>query len=115
MSIKTIFKKVIGVAEKPEQPKTPPVPQNTFLQDIYFTSNFHARAKECGLTEEHARLVYYEGDAVPGKENMKVMSYKGEELGVYAFRDRLTNQPVITAIWKRSPRRNPSPTSETRR
>ena len=33
--------------------------------------------------------------------NMKVAAYNGEEIGIYVFRDRETNQPVITAIWKR--------------
>ncbi len=71
---------------------------------MYFTSNFHAKAKEWGLTEEHARFVYYEGEPVKGKENMKVAMYKGEELGIYVFHDRLTNQPVVTSIWKRPKR-----------
>ncbi len=79
-------------------------------QDIYFTSNFHRKAKEWGLTEAHARRVYYEGDRVKGKgkENMKVMTYRGEEIGIYAFHDRETNQPVVTSIWKRKPRATPS-------
>jgi hypothetical protein len=70
--------------------------------DIYFTRNFHAKADAWGLTEDHARFVFYEGDTV--KANMKVALYKGEEIGIYVFRDRDTNQPVITAIWKRRPR-----------
>ena len=70
-------------------------------RDIYFTDNFHAKATEWGLTEEHARHVFYEGDPVKGKENMRVASYKGEEIGIYVFRDRETNQPVVTSIWKR--------------
>ena len=92
--------------EKREQPTrvSPTPPPNTFLQDIYFTANFHAKAKEWRLTEDHARLVYYEGDPVQGKENMKVMTYQGEEIGVYVFHDRQTNQPVVTSIWKRTPR-----------
>ena len=28
-------------------------------------------------------------------------AYKGEEIGIYVFRDEQTNQPVITSIWKR--------------
>ena len=51
----------------------------------------------------HARYVFYEGDPVKGKENMKIATYKGQEIGIYAFRDRETNQPVITSIWKRKP------------
>ena len=78
--------------------------KNTFEQDIYFTANFQVKAKEWGLTEEHARLVYYEGDTVKGKENMKIATYKGEEIGIYVFHDRLTNQPGVTSIWRRTPR-----------
>jgi hypothetical protein len=68
-------------------------------RDIYFTQNFHAKARQWGLSEDHARFVFYEGDAV--KANMKVARYKGEEIGIYVFRDRDTNQPVVTSIWKR--------------
>ncbi len=84
-------------------------PPNRFHQDIYFTANFRAKARECGLTEAHARRIYYEGDRVKGKgkENMKVMPYKGEEIGIYAFHDRETNQPVVTSIWRRKPRTTP--------
>jgi hypothetical protein len=32
---------------------------------------------------------------------MKVVTYKAQEIGIYVFRDRETNQPVITSIWKR--------------
>ena len=32
---------------------------------------------------------------------MKVAKYKGQEIGIYVFRDEQTNQPVITSIWKR--------------
>ncbi len=32
------------------------------------------------------------------------MVYRGEEIGIYVFHDRQTNQPVITSIWKRTPR-----------
>ncbi len=73
----------------------------TYLDDFYFTDNFHMKAKEWGLTEDHAKRVYYEGDRVRGrgKENMKVMNYKGEEIGIYVFHDRETNKPVVTAIW----------------
>ena len=90
--------------KNPRQPPSPPKPSNTLLQDIYFTANFHAKAKEWRLTEAHARRVYYEGDPVKGKENMRVMVYRGEEIGIYVFHDRQTNQPVITSIWKRQPR-----------
>jgi hypothetical protein len=45
--------------------------------------------------------VFWEGDPVKGKENMKVATYKGDEIGIYVFRDEQTNQPVITSIWKR--------------
>jgi hypothetical protein len=69
--------------------------------DIYFSQNFRAKASMWGLTEDHARYVYYEGDSV--KTNMKVATVKGEEIGIYVFRDRDTNQPVITSIWKRNP------------
>ena len=96
--------KVINlIVSKPDKKPSnnPNIPPNSFLQDIYFTANFHAKAKEWGLTEEHARRVYYEGDPVKGKENMRVMTYRGEEIGIYVFHDRLTNQPVVTSIWKR--------------
>jgi hypothetical protein len=96
------IKNNIGFNDKTEKRYNRSSSQNTFLQDFYFTSNFHAKAKEWGLTEDHARHVYYEGDTV--KENMKVATYKGEEIGIYTFHDRLTNQPVITSIWKRQPR-----------
>lgn len=90
-------------------------PTNSFQQDIYFTANFHAKAEEWGLTEDHARHVYYEGDPVKGKENMKVATYKGEEIGIYVFHDRQTNQPVVTSIWKRRPRGKSPPAHKTRR
>jgi hypothetical protein len=80
---------------------SPARPKRRSELDIYFTQNFHAKATEWGLTEDHARHVFYEGDPVKGKENMKVAICKGEEIGIYVFRDRDTNQPVITAIWKR--------------
>jgi hypothetical protein len=97
MNIGKLVKKVLGPAET--QP--PVIPQKRSERDIYFTDNFRARATEWDLTEEHARYVFYEGDSVKGKENMKVATYKGQEIGIYVFRDRETNQPVITAIWKR--------------
>jgi hypothetical protein len=78
--------------------------------DIYFTHNFRAKANEWGLTEDHARHVFYEGDTV--KENMKVVRYKGQDIGIYVFRDRDTNQPVITSIWKRQP---PGKSAKTQR
>ena len=105
MGIGRIIKQALRTPSRPQaQAASSTKPQSSFQQDIYFTSNFHAKAREWGLTEDHARHVYYEGDPVPGKENMKVAKYKGEELGIYAFHDRLTNQPVITSIWKRTPR-----------
>jgi hypothetical protein len=75
--------------------------------DMYFTAQFHAKAEQWGLTEDHARLVLWEGDVVKqgGKPtNMKVLQHKGEEIGIYDFRDEQTNQPVITSIWKQQPR-----------
>lgn len=87
-----------------------PPPRRRSELDIYFTANFRAKARQWGLSEDHARFVFYEGDAV--KANMKVARYKGEEIGIYVFRDRDTNQPVITAIWKRRFRgKNPPPPS----
>ncbi len=76
MSVTNILKKLLRSPGNP-QPKSNPSsnPENTFIQDIYFTANFHAKAKEWELTEEHARLCYYEGDPVKGKENMKAMRY----------------------------------------
>ena len=116
MDIGKIIKQTFHLpAQQDKQGSTHPKPQNTFLQDIYFTANFHAKAAACGLSEEHARLVYYEGDTVKGKENMKVMQYKGEEIGIYVFHDRLTNQPVVTAIWKRHPRSGTPPKAKTGR
>ncbi len=116
MDIGIIIKRIIpGTNRKSPQPSSPTKPKNTFEQDIYFTSNFHAKAKEWGLTEEHARLAYYEGDAVKGKENMKVMRYKGEEIGIYVFRDRQTNQPVVTSIWKHPPLDKGSNDAKSRR
>ena len=104
MSLKKITTRLIGNTDKTAVHSSKQQVKNTFLQDFYFTSNFHAKANEWGLTEEHAKHVYYEGDTV--KENMKVATYKGEEIGIYVFHDRLTNQPVITSIWKR---RTPKP------
>jgi hypothetical protein len=102
MSIGTLLKKIRSIATRrgaKDQP--PPKPRTRSEQDIYFTQNFHERADAWGLTEAHARHVFYEGDPVKGKENMKVATYKGQEIGIYVFRDRDTNQPVITSIWKR--------------
>ena len=104
MIILKIIKRTLRRQDR-QRRSLPADPPNRFHQDIYFTANFHAKAKEWGLTEEHARLVYYEGDTV--KANMKVMTYKGEEIGIYVFHDRETNQPVVTAIWKRKPRARP--------
>ena len=106
MGLTKLIKQIFRREKKPPHPKPPIQHPNSFLQDIYFTANFHAKAAACGLSEEHARLVYYEGDSLKekGKGNMKVMQYKGEEIGIYVFHDRLTNQPVVTAIWKRHAR-----------
>ena len=104
---KRIKQTVLGQGRLPRN--APARPPNRFHQDIYFTANFRRKATEWGLTEGHARRVYYEGDTVKGKgkENMKVMTYKGEEIGIYAFHDRETDQPVVTSIWKRKPRATP--------
>ncbi len=107
MNIGKIFKTIVRVSDLP-LPKSvhSTNPRKNPVEDFRFTSNFAAKAKEWGLTEDHARLVYYEGDTVKGKgkENMKVMMYKGEEIGIYAFHDRETNKPVVTSIWKRPKR-----------
>ena len=84
-----------------EHPVTETLPKPRSEMDIYFTAQFHAKAEQWGLTEDHARFVFWEGDPVKGKENMKVATYKGQEIGIYVFRDEQTNQPVITSIWKR--------------
>jgi hypothetical protein len=100
MSIGKIISDKLRITGRGETLSPSPVrPKRRSELDIYFTDNFHAKAKEWELTEEHARYVFYEGDVV--KENMKVASYKGQEIGIYVFRDRDTNQPVITSIWKR--------------
>src|SRR3712207_4134700 len=100
MQIGNFFKRF---ARKPARPRSrsnrQATPTSIARQDFRFTRNFAARAKEWGLSEEHARLVYYEGDTV--KANMKVLTYKGEEIGIYVFHDRETNVPVVTSIWKR--------------
>src|SRR5215210_275589 len=98
MNIGKLIKKTFSRSD-PEPHKEPP--KKRYEMDIYFTAQFHAKAAEWGLTEDHARHVFYQGDVVKGKENMKVVTYKGEEVGIYVFRDRDTNQPVITSIWKR--------------
>jgi hypothetical protein len=107
MKIGKFIKTIVRVSDLP-LPKTvhSTKPRKAPVEDFRFTSNFAAKAKEWGLTEDHARLVYYEGDTVKGKgkENMKVMMYKGEEIGIYAFHDRETNKPVVTSIWKRPKR-----------
>jgi hypothetical protein len=102
-----IKKKSLPIPRKPQQPVSPPRPKRRSELDIYFTAQFHTKAAECGLTEEYARLVFYEGEVVMqrGKPtNMKVATIMGEEIGIYVFRDRETDQPVITSIWKRKPR-----------
>ena len=94
-----MIKRALGGPPKPRRGDPPAAPPNRFHQDIYFTKNFRAKAKEWGLTEGHARRVFYEGDPVDA--HMKVMPHDGGEIGIYAFRDRETNQPVVTSIWKR--------------
>ena len=102
MNIGNILKKTLRVGDQSSQKSTPPPkPKLRSEMDIYFTAQFHVKAKKWGLTEDHARLVFWEGDPVKGKENMKFMDYKGQEIGIYVFRDEQTNQPVITSIWKR--------------
>ena len=71
MSMNNIINKAMGHEERPKQRPPSSAPHNTFLQDIYFTSKFRTKANEWGLTEDHARHVYYEGEPVKGKENMK--------------------------------------------
>jgi hypothetical protein len=103
VNIGKIIRDKLRIARRNQtEASSPAGPKRRSELDIFFTQNFHARAKEWGLTEAHARYVFYEGDAV--KANMKVARYKGEEIGIYVFRDRDTNQPVITSIWKRPPR-----------
>ena len=100
-AIRATLQRLVGPPTR--APLHPPPPPRS-VRDIYFTDNFQSKAREWGLTEDHARLVFYEGDTVKqhGKPtNMKVMHYKGQEMGIYVFRDRDTNQPVITSIWKR--------------
>jgi hypothetical protein len=66
--------------------------------DIFFTKNFHAKAEECGLGEDHARLVYHEGTPIKGKEGMMVREYKGYEIGIYVpnlLREWLTHSSSI--------------------
>ncbi len=101
MNLGSLIKRILRSSEHPQQNRSSAKSKSTFEQDIYFTANFHAKAKEWGLTEDHARHVYYEGEPVKGKENMRVMVFRGEEIGIYVFHDRLTNQPVVTSIWKR--------------
>jgi hypothetical protein len=110
MGIGQIIKNALRRTHRPlRRSAPPPPPTRRSERDIYFTRNFHVKAKAWGLTEDHARFVFYEGDTV--KENMKVATVKGEEIGIYVFRDRDTNQPVITAIWKRRVRGTATPTS----
>ena len=108
MGIGRIIKKVLclPVGTAPRSGAAPS-PKRRSERDIYFTQNFYAKADAWGLSEEHARYVFYEGDTV--KANMKVAPYKGEEIGIYVFRDRDTNQPVVTSIWKRRFRRKTTP------
>jgi len=86
---------------------TKPKPKHRSEMDIFFTKQFYSKADACGLTEEHARFVFLEGEIVKqqGKPtNMKIATYKGQEIGIYVFPDEQTAQPVITSIWKRQPR-----------
>ena len=101
MDLSKIVRKYLRIPSTETIAKRLSKPKKRYELDIYFTDNFHAKADKWGLTEAHARHVFYEGDPVPGKENMKVATIKGEEIGIYVFRDRETNQPVITSIWKR--------------
>jgi hypothetical protein len=104
----TLIKRLIRPRAHTPAQGTPP-PQRRSARDIYFTQNFHATARQWGLSEDHARFVFYEGDTV--KANMKVATIKGEEIGIYVFRDRDTNQPVVTSIWKRRVRAGNQPPS----
>src|SRR5687767_14437337 len=100
MNIRDLVKKSLRIGQKSQGSvgSLPRLKRRSEL-DIFFTAQFHAKAREWNLTEEHARFVFYEGDTI--KENMKAANYKGQEIGIYVFRDRETNQPVITSIWKR--------------
>jgi hypothetical protein len=102
VNVGDIIKKALRISDKNASSITPK-PKRRSERDIYFTDNFYTRAAEWHLTEEHARYVFYEGDPVKGKENMKVATYQDQAIGIYVFRDRETNQPVITSIWKRKP------------
>ena len=105
MNLGKIIKKSLGLPARSAQQSTPaPRPLRRSELDIIFTRQFQEKAAQWGLTEDHARLVFWEGDFVmqDGKlTNMKVMPYKGGEIGIYVFRDEQTNQPVVTSIWKR--------------
>jgi len=104
MNIGKLISKVLRNSETISHKEALAPPKTRSERDMYFTDNFHAKAAEWGLTEAHARHVFYEGDTVKqdGKPtNMKTATLKGEEIGIYIFRDRDTNQPVITSIWKR--------------
>src|SRR4051812_26046503 len=104
MNFGNLLRKIPRTPKNRPQATPQPKPQKRYELDIYFTANFHAKAAASGLTEDHARHVFYQGDPVTGKENMRVATYKGQEIGIYAFRDREMNQPVITSIWKRPSR-----------
>lgn len=100
MGIGRIIKKSLRIGSTAQPHSSAAVkPKHRSELDIYFTGNFHAKARDWSLTEDHARYVFYEGESV--KANMKVARYKGEEIGIYVFHDRDTNQPVVTSIWKR--------------
>src|SRR5215213_4086684 len=101
MRIREFIRNRISPTQKRSTSQEPPKPKRRSELDIYFTAQFQAKAEQWGLTEDHARFVFWEGDPVKGKENMKVAKHKGDEIGIYVFRDEQTNQPVITSIWKR--------------
>ena len=105
MNIGKLLRKTPRTQKNSPHSDLAPKPKKRYELDIYFTANFHAKAAEWGLTEAHARHVFYEGDSVTGKENMKIALVKGEEIGIYVIRDRDTNQPVVTSIWKRQCRK----------
>lgn len=85
MNVISVIRKLLRLPARSPQPSgTAPRPKRRSERDIYFTAQFHGKARDVGLTEEHARLVFYEGDVVKqdGKPtNMKVMPYKGDEIG----------------------------------
>src|SRR5947207_639585 len=69
---------------------------------LYFTKNAHAKMKGWGISEADVYDVYYHGSLV--KENTMVRKYNGYELGIWFSRDHLTEQAIISSIWKRGRR-----------